>query len=82
MAREVSDPLFPYPTPQQRDALATASTYLQRAAAQAATRMMGKSDPATPRVIVINELSEGMLRSAALCQMLIDLFDGWPPETE
>ena len=80
MSHEAFDPIFPHPTDQQMHALSLASSYLQRAATQAASRIMGNIAPATPRVIVLNDLSEGMLRSAALCQMLVDLFDGWPVE--
>ena len=78
MAHEAFDPIFPHPTDQQMHALSLASSYLQRAATQAASRIMGNDAPATPRVVVLNDLSEGMMRSAALCQMLVDLFDGWP----
>lgn len=78
MSHEAFDPIFPHPTDQQMHALSLASSYLQRAATQAASRIMGNDIPATPRVVVLNDLSEGMMRSAALCQMLVDLFDGWP----
>ena len=81
MSQETFDPIFPHPTDQQMHALSLTSIYLQRAASQAATRIMGNHDvAATPRVVVLNDLSEGMMRSAALCQMLVDLFDGWPVE--
>ena len=78
MSHEAFDPIFPHPTDQQMHALSLASSYLQRAATQAASRIMGNDAPATPRVVVLNDLSEGMMRSAALCQMLVDLFDGRP----
>ena len=80
MSQETFDPIFPHPTDQQMHALSLTSIYLQRAASQAATRIMGNNVAATPRVVVLNDLSEGMMRSAALCQMLVDLFDGWPVE--
>jgi hypothetical protein len=72
-------PYFPEPTDEQREALAIAGTYLERAAIQAATRLMSHSIKG-PNQVIITEMHEGMKRSARLCQMVVEIFDGWPSE--
>ncbi len=70
-------PLFSAPSPQERDALDVTANYLKRAGTEAATRMMGAPALDFGMAALVESLREEMRESAALCECLIDLFDGW-----
>lgn len=70
-------PMFSAPSPQERAALDLAASYLKRAGTEAATRMMGAPSLDFGKVALVESLRVEMRESAALCECLIDLFDGW-----
>lgn len=74
-------PLFSAPSPQERDALDLTASYLKRAGTEAATRLMGATSLDFGKAALVESLRDEMRESAALCECLIDLFDGWgePP---
>ena len=51
--------------------------YLKRAGTEAATRLMGVHTIEFGKAELIESLRNEMRESAALCECLIDLFDGW-----
>jgi hypothetical protein len=70
-------PMFSAPSPQEREALDVAATYLKRAGTEAGSRLMGAPAIDLAKVELIESLRNEMRESAALCECLIDLFDGW-----
>ncbi len=73
--------MFSAPSPQEREALDLAANYLKRAGTEAATRMMGAPSLDFGKVALVESLRNEMRESAALCECLIDLFDGWGEAT-
>ena len=65
---------FPPPNPEQAAALRTAREYLHVAGTQVASLPLG-FPPVDPDTAALAELSSLMLRSAALCEGLLDLAD-------
>ena len=65
---------FPPPNPEQAAALHTASEYLNFAGTQVASVLLG-FPPLDPNTAALAEFSTLMLRSAALCEGLLDLAD-------
>jgi hypothetical protein len=70
-------PFFSAPSPQEREALDLAASYLKRAGTEAATRLMSAPSVDHGKAALIESLREEMRESAALCECLVDLFDGW-----
>lgn len=70
-------PMFSAPTPQERAALDLTARYLERAGNEAASRLMGAPTLDAGKSQLIEALRNEMRESAALCDCLIDLFDGW-----
>ena len=65
---------FPPPNPEQVAALQTAREYLNRAGTQVASVLLG-FPPLNPDTAALAEFSTLMLRSAALCEGLLELTD-------
>ncbi len=74
-------PMFTAPSPREREALDLTASYLKRAGTEAATRLMGAQSLDVGKAALVDSLRNEMRESAALCECLIDLFDGWgaPP---
>lgn len=70
-------PMFSAPSPREREALDVAASYLKRAGTEAGSRLMGLPSIEVGKVELIESLRNEMRESAALCECLIDLFDGW-----
>lgn len=70
-------PMFTAPSPREREALDLAAGYLKRAGNEAATRLMGAQAMEGGKAELVASLRDEMRESAALCECLIDLFDGW-----
>ena len=70
-------PMFSAPSPQEREALDMTAVYLRRAGTEAATRLMGAPSIDVGKAALVESLRNEMRESAALCECLIDLFDGW-----
>jgi hypothetical protein len=70
-------PMFSAPSPREREALDLTASYLKRAGNEAATRLMGAQSLEVGKAELIESLRNEMRESAALCECLIDLFDGW-----
>lgn len=70
-------PMFSAPSPREREALDVTAGYLKRAGIEAATRLMGVPALDLGKAELIESLQNEMRESAALCECLIDLFDGW-----
>ena len=60
----------------QQEALDLTASYLKRAGNEAATRLMGAQSLGGGKAELIESLRNEMRESAALCECLIDLFDG------
>ncbi len=65
---------FPPPNPEQAVALQTTRAYLHCAGTQVASALLG-FPPLNPDTAALAELSTLMLRSAALCEELLELTD-------
>ena len=63
---------FPPPNPEQTAALQTASEYLNRTGTQVASVLLG-FPPLDPDTAALAEFSTLILRSAALCDGLLEL---------
>jgi hypothetical protein len=70
-------PMFSAPSSREREALDVTASYLKRAGTEAASRLMGSSSLDLGKAELIESLRNEMRESAALCECLIDLFDGW-----
>ena len=70
-------PLFSAPSLQEREALDLTASYLKRAGTEAATRLMGAPAIDFGKAALVESLRNEMSESAALCECLIALFDGW-----
>jgi len=70
-------PMFSAPSAHEREALDVAASYLKRAGTEAGSWMMGSPSLDLGKVELIESLRNEMRESAALCECLIDLFDGW-----
>ncbi len=70
-------PMFSAPSPDEREALDLTASYLKRAGNEAATRLMATQSLEFGKAELIESLRNEMNESAALCECLIDLFDGW-----
>jgi hypothetical protein len=70
-------PMFTAPSQQEREALDLTANYLKRAGTEAATRLMGAPSLDFGKAALVESLRNEMRESAALCECLIDLFDGW-----
>lgn len=70
-------PVFSAPSPTEAEAMITTAAYLKRAGNEAATRLMGLYDFTDTRSELIKALRDDMCDSAALCECLLALFDGW-----
>lgn len=70
-------PIFSAPSPSEREALDLTAAYLKRAGNEAATRLMSAHSLGFGKAELIESLRNEMRESAALCECLIDLFDGW-----
>lgn len=70
-------PMFSAPSPREREALDMAARYLNRAGTEAATRLMSAASLDSGKAELVESLRNEMRESAALCECLIDLFDGW-----
>jgi len=65
---------FPPPNPEQAAALRTARAYLHVAGTQVASVLLG-FPPLSPDTAALAEFSTLILRSAALCEGLLELVD-------
>jgi hypothetical protein len=70
-------PVFSPPTPAEAEALQLTASYLRRVGTEAGTRLMGAHGLEQGKVELIVTLWDEMRESAALCDCLIALFDGW-----
>lgn len=70
-------PMFSAPSPREREALSLAARYLERAGIEAGSRLLGSPALGLGKAELIESLRNEMQESAALCECLIDLFDGW-----
>jgi hypothetical protein len=70
-------PMFSAPSPRERVALEVTAVFLKRAVTEAASRFMGSCAIVLGKAELIESLRNEMRESAALCECLIDLFDGW-----
>ena len=70
-------PMFSAPSRHEREALDVTASYLKRAGTEAATRLMGATALDVAKAELIESLQNEMRESAALCECLVDLFDGW-----
>lgn len=71
--------LFPVPTDEQKQALAVASAYLERAASQAGSCLLPWQP--TLNVELLSAFREQIAQSAAVCATMLEVFDGWPGPT-
>ena len=69
---------IPPPNHDEALALAVAGSYLTRAGTQVASRLLGCPDP-DGEAIILADLSDNLLGSAALCARLLDLAAEQPP---
>ncbi len=72
-------PAFSPPTEEQRRALRIAAAYLQRAGTEAATRLLPVETQRNGQTVLMLELRNNLRAASSLCETLIDVFDGWPP---
>jgi hypothetical protein len=70
-------PLFSAPTRIETEALTVTASYLKRAGNEASTRLLAAPDLGHGKVELISTIRDEMRDSAALCECLIALFEGW-----
>lgn len=74
-------PVFSPPNDVELHALQLSATYLKRAGNEAATRLLTSNESVSSKLELIATLRDEMRESAALCECLIQMFDGWDPES-
>lgn len=68
--------LFPEPSDAQKQALAIASAYLERAASQAGSCLLVWQPGLN--IELLSAFREQIEQSAATCSTMLEIFDGWP----
>jgi hypothetical protein len=69
--------LFPKPTEVQRQALAIAGHYLERAATQASSCLIAWH-PGHQETDLLHEFRHQLQESASVCAMMLEVFNAWP----
>ena len=71
-------PAFTPPSEEQRRALAVTAAYLKRAGNEAATRLLPGGTALVGQIELMAQMRDDLQQSAALCETLVEVFDGWP----
>ena len=71
-------PAFTPPSEEQRRALAVTAAYLKRAGNEAATRLLPNAAGLVGQIELMAQMRDDLQQSAALCETLVEVFDGWP----
>ena len=71
-------PVFSPPSEEQRLALTIAAAYLKLSSTEAATRLLPGVPMLDGQIELMAQLRDDLNQSAVLCEILVEVFDGWP----
>jgi len=74
-------PAFTPPSDEQKRALFVVAAYLKRAGTEAATRLLPDAALLSGQIALLAQMRDDLHQSAALCEVLCDVFDDWPVST-